>query len=1333
MLPATLPQFDPKRLYSRLARLRRRLRVVTALRGTLTLVAVIVGGAAIVGLLDWRFQLPALVRAIALVSIVSAAGYVLIRRLLTPLAVPADNLHLALQLEDRNPELNDALASAVQFLEQPAEDEEQSSPLLRRVAIRHAIRLSEKCNFTELISLRGLFLAILAAGAALAVALPPVLRNPAAAQTAMRRLVAPFGVGQWPAQTHIRVTSPDQFPYRHALGDGLEIRAEVSGFVPERATLSVWFDGAPPVDSTWIVDERGLLIARLEASRIQRSFRFRVKANDGVTPWHDVQVLPPPELVPLDGRPSPQIRLAFPRYTDLLPRPLPDGGTTFEAVAGTIVHLRAAVSRPVARAWIAYKPEYPILTTSSALLALGTASQMEFVTSFAAGESVWKRVPVTLSREGTVLDVTFTPRIPGVYGLRFEDETGFGATRLIDARVLADPAPAVSLDRPSATHDSLNVTPKAVLPLKSVAADPMFAVRNAWLEYRTAKEGAIQSRPHYLHDVIGPTAGAVTGQPLRLRAQNVVVNDKLRLETLRHPDGSSLKEGDVVIIQMLADDFDDVTGDKQPGRSHEVELKIVSPATLESMLQQEQANIRANLLRLKQWQQEARERVETAKTQKENTGKLRPEDQERLLQAEQLQQQIRGRIGDEKEGLRAEVDRVREALKDNQLPPSAAQNRMDSVANELDRLAREELEQVEPLLNSAREMPESGESKKPDGAKPDPMKIGEKSKEPLADALKHQQEVEQTLEQLLQRLEPWSGANEIRGETRALLNEQEKIGQETQQLDDRLQKKLRDELTEQDKADLENAAKRQEALANQLKQTIDKMNRLGNDEKPAQERERLKLAEELEKKAEERERLAEQQKGTEREKELRAEAEKLRKQAQDQKDAAANLKKEAQALKDAADMARNELMKNAGTGDEKSSMQKAADEMKNNRLGNAKQEQRETAKSLQKMLDRLEEKRTDDLDRLSKKMRETEAKLDDLVDKQERLQKKVKQAQQIPNAEERKVELERLAREQEKLRDEAKDLLQELSRLKADAAAQSLSRAERSMSDAQQRMERGEKSDDAEEDALNKLDRAQDQLEQQRQQVEEELAREKLEKVLDRIKGIRDRQETMNKEMVRIHRAALKAQKAVWDKPLAQSLADQVENERGLADELGRMVENEFKPIKVAAKMLDHSSEAMRLAAVRAEARLKDINGRLDDEPFDEKLEAKLHADVVKWQETALRRIDQLLEALKPDKDDKKLGGEKQQPSEGGGPMGGGGIRGGDEGVPLLAQLKALRSLQAEVNERTAQFAKDHPDLNNLTEDEKAELTVLRKMQADVAQLLQDYQVGDDPKEGGRP
>ncbi len=1411
--------------------------------------AVLVGGAAIEGLIDWRFQLPSLVRAILLCGIVASACYVVIRKLLIPLSQPTDNLNLALRLEERNPELNDILASAIQFLNQPADDQ-SSSPTLRKVAIRRAIRLSDECRFGELISLSGLFWSAVLASMAVMIALPPALFGSAATRIAMNRLLAPFGTGQWPAQTQIRIVSPYRWPYRQALGEPLEIRAEVSGVVPERAVLTVLFDGSGPTDSTWVVEREseegnGTLVVRLEASKIQRSFKFRIKANDGMTPWHSVQVLPPPELAPLDGRPSPQLRLEYPRYSEIASAQLPDGGSSFEAVCGTTVHLRAGVNRPIARAWIVYRPEQPILTTSAALLSLAATTPLEAIGSAASGASVWDRIPVILERDGTVLEARFMPPVAGVYALRFEDETGFGATRLIDARIFPDPAPVVTLERPNATQDSLNVTLDAVLPLRSLVADSIFAVRNAWLEYRTAKDGPTTAWRLYDTGAM-EKALQISGVPSHLRRQNVPIDNQIRIASLRHEDGSKLKEGDAIYIQMFADDFDDVTGNKEPGRSHELELHIVSAATLEAQLQRDQANVRQSLLQLQQWQKEAREKVADAKVQKEKTGKLRPEDIEKLLQAEQLQQQIRGRIGNEKEGLRAEVDRIRQAEQDNRLPASSTKDRMDSVANELERLSRDELESIEPLLNSARANneqsnpdksepakskpanPEKSDSKKNEASKNSPMKEGsppagkpnpdssnkEKAgseqkkdgaskadpmkenspkseppetspsasqpmkesapksespgdknpkteaskpdsekkspnkpdnsakpqaspesdhpKEPLGEALKHQQEIEQTLNKLLQRLEPWSSANEIHSETRALLDEQENLNKETHQLDSQIPPNERtDRLPPQQQADLDKAALRQEALDNQLNQLTQKMENMAA-QKEAEQKKRLEHAKELEAQAQKQDRLAEQTKGTPEEQSHKAEAQKLREQAKDEKATAQAIQKEIEALKESSKIANDELKQDPGSSASPSKLREAAQDMRQNRLGSAKEHQREAAKAMQKMLDRLEEKRADDLDRLAKKMKETEQRIDDLADQQERLHKKVKEAQQIPDPQQRQQELDKLAQQQQQLRDEAKDLAQELSRDKADAAAQSLSRAERAMEDAQQRMERGERSDESQEDALDKLDRAQEQLQQQREQVEDELMREKNEKAIARVKALRDRQEASVKEMKRIHETALKAKK--WSDAVLSSLVEQRDVEDGLAKELVRLKEERYKPVRIMEKLLEQSSDAMNMAADRIELRRKDITGRPPDEAFDPVLEAKLQSDIAKWQETALRRLDQFLEAMKPDKESKKLERENEGSGKQGGapPMGGRSRPPGDE-IPLLAQLKALRSLQAEVNERTTQFAKDHPDLSKLTDSEQEELTAIRKMQHDIADLIREYGIVDEPTPGDKP
>ena len=54
-----------------------------------------------------------------------------------------------------------------------------------------------------------------------------------------------------------------------------------------------------------------------------------------------------------------------------------------------------------------------------------------------------------------------------------------------------------------------------------------------------------------------------------------------------------------------------------------------------------------------------------------------------------------------------------------------------------------------------------------------------------------------------------------------------------------------------------------------------------------------------------------------------------------------------------------------------------------------------------------------------------------------------------------------------------------------------------------------------------------------------------------------------------------------------------------------------------------------------------------------------------------------------------------------------------------MAQLKVLRALQAELNERTAEFAKNHPSVDQLTEEEKAELRELQQAQLEIAELFE--------------
>src|SRR6516165_4948912 len=212
-------------LQSRLAGLRRRMRLVVVWRGLTILLALVLGCAILAGLLDWRLHLPSLVRALLLVGTLGGAGYLAYRYLLTPLWGKTDDLSLALRVEEHYPILNDGLASTVQFLEQPTESETSGSPVLRREAVQRSLRLAQGCDFSEVVDRRGI---IWAGGGALlggTIAVLLFFLSPGLAWTGLWRFLEPFGGHSW---TQLAIENSGKQPQRVALGKPYVIKGQVS-------------------------------------------------------------------------------------------------------------------------------------------------------------------------------------------------------------------------------------------------------------------------------------------------------------------------------------------------------------------------------------------------------------------------------------------------------------------------------------------------------------------------------------------------------------------------------------------------------------------------------------------------------------------------------------------------------------------------------------------------------------------------------------------------------------------------------------------------------------------------------------------------------------------------------------------------------------------------------------------------------------------------------------------------------------------------------------------------------------------------------------------------
>lgn len=1384
-------------LQSRLATLRRRLRFLVTFRGVCALASVLLLAAVVGGLLDWALyrvgaDLPAVLRALLLVGGLTAASLTAYRLLIEPLADRSDDLTLALRIEERYPALNDSLASTVEFLQQTAESDKSGSPVLRREAVQRALRQARNCDFNEVLDVHGVRRAGVAFLVTLAAAVSLVVLGRASAWTAMARLTNPFGEARWPAQTKLEIDYSD----RLAAGDLFEITGSLRGVVPE--TVVVEYQGLGIPQQTYPVS-RGddpaqgtLKDVKVQTTWNQGDFRFQVRANDALSGWREVHVLPPPKLALLNGRSSPQVSLRYPAYTDLPPIDLAPGTGQIDAVAGTQAVLRAAVDRPIEAAWIEFKPENPAAFAGLAAGFLGAQDPLGTFTHWRVGWDLCSPVPGSLDADRRLLTIPFVPRLNGEYSLHFRDENALSGSRRFDQRIFNDPPPTVSLERPSPNLDRMEVLPGADLTLEIDVGDPQFAIRSVYLEYSVhrgrdpnAEQGPPRRAALYDHRAAGLLpAGLVTalgGVPVpaplplvKVRPQRMQLGRRWSLASLDLKQG--LAPGDVLTLQACADDFDDVSVDKEPGRSHQIEIRIVDRPELEVKVLEAQAEVQKELLNLRRLQQEALQKVIEVEQRWRDTGKLRPEDIRQLVEAEQLQQQVRARVGtEEQEGLRGQVARILRTLRDNHLPQSGDQERMEMVAAELKRLAEEELDQIEPRLTTARKDQEAS----PQGKKP-----ARDEKGPLGEARQHQEEVENTLNELLNRLQALSEVRDMSSETKALLEEQRKLGERVEELSRQLMGRDADALTDDQKAELDRAAALQDKLRDRLNQMLDRME--GASDRKAQESEkRLQKAGEAIKKAHQdehdpelRKLLKEAQKGVEdasgrlqQEKEtalrragnelreaaastdpeqarlhreqadralddaaraaedqqehLRQAGEQLR-QAQEQgsKDPDINKQMEeaARALEEAAErQATANPLERASTigrtGQPAEQMRQAGEDIRKNNSESARKQQEQAADSLRKMIKQLDDQRQLELDQLSKKLEAAQGRLAELSRRQEELRKKMRAAGKIPDAKEKARELKRLAKEQQELKKEAQEQLRELNRLRASRSAQALSQAAGNMERQARQLERGEMPDeDQQEETLDRLADAQDELDDAKDVVEEELAREKLAKMTDVIKRLKERQESLGTERARIDRTV--QQKKGWDRGLRASLGQLADDQKALGEETANLAKEKLAGAEAFLRTLKKSATAMNRAGER-----------LQEMPRDDQDREGLTA-AGKLQNDARRRLDQVLDALKPDSGSKAK--QAAKPNGGGGPQGGGGPgQAGGDGIPQTAQLKLLKVLQEDVNERTTTFGKAHTDLKKLTEAQRKELQELSQEQQELRDLLEKVTSAEEP-EGGK-
>jgi hypothetical protein len=215
---------------------------------------------------------------------------------------------------------------------------------------------------------------------------------------------------------------------------------------------------------------------------------------------------------------------------------------------------------------------------------------------------------------------------------------------------------------------------------------------------------------------------------------------------------------------------------------------------------------------------------------------------------------------------------------------------------------------------------------------------------------------------------------------------------------------------------------------------------------------------------------------------------------------------------------------------------------------------------------------------------------------------------------------------------------------------------------------------------------------------------------------LKERQEALSAETKRSQESVQR--KGKWDRLLRGDFLLKRDAQEGLGEETKELAAKRLTQAPVFARLMRRASEAMTDAGKRMThlAKQQTEPARLPD------------AETTRLQQLALRRLTQVVDALKE-------AAEKMQQAKGGNEGGGGGGAGEgggggppNDGIPPVAQFKLLRDLQKDINQRTETFKKQHPDLKKLGEKDKSELESIHKDQQDVAELIDEL-----TRPGGEP
>lgn len=968
------------------------------------------------------------------VAVVAAAGW---KFLWPALAQRTSEVNVAQYIETRWPQLEDRLSSSLEFLAQTEDDPLAGSPELRRTVVAQATAQVDGLRLREVVDLRRPLPVAATAGVLVLVVALLCLAAPGVAWQAARRLALPWRADPWPRYNHLELVNARS---RVPLGEPYRVEVkDAGGHLPERAKVYYWFEGQAQAE----VEPQAMKAAGESLvhglSRVTRPFRYKViGGDDDSMAWQSVEIVEPPRVESLT------ITLHPPAYSGW---PAEESSRHLHALADTTVTLAGRATKPL---------------KSAAIHVTGEAAAT---------------IPLAIGKDGHSFSLTASAKTPwrleksGAYALVLTGEDGVegGGSESFQIEIQPDAPPRIAIEQPEAnTH----FTPEAVVQLVGSVKDDL-AIRRVWLRYSRSDQSDAGETKVLLFEGPAEPPPATTAAA-RAAGQTYVLNHQWNLAELQDlPAGATLTYG------IGADDYRPQE-DQSPARR----ITIITRDQLEDRIAQRQTFILGQLAEALDAQREARGQTQALAIDLQQTARVEQEDVVELQSAELNQRRVERLLAGEQDGVLAQIDGLVDLVRRNRLDNPDIERRIGELRTAVASIVKEQLPNIQRDLLTGLKAAQDSVRDADDAA-------GEVSTS-IASAGQTQDTVLARLEGLLGNLSQWDNYRRFSRQVSQLRGEQQALADATKQQQLRTLSKTLEQLSPQERADLQKLGQRQTELARRLEKTLSQMLQTAGELSPSDP-------------------LA------------------------------------AQTLTDAASQARDEALSGK--------MHQAAQQLSENQLAQAAADQQELGQKLDELLDTLTGRREHELGRKLDKLREAADELKGLEEKLKDLREKTEQAAANPDEAARRRELERLQKEREQTQTEMERLARKLERLQAEKASQSLTQAAEHAQQAGESAEQGDAGGHQEQSELaeEQLENAQQEVGQQIAKAEQDLLDEQLARLEQSLQGMIDQETNIVDETARLEK--LRQEHGSLTRGQAASVRTLAGQQRGVADEANDFAE----------------------------------------------------------------------------------------------------------------------------------------------------------------------------------